>query len=236
MAHRCKSIRHKSIRHKNRTTLKRGGVPDSKRESKKAEKTSHKIEPSSIVYFPRTGKYTHDDDETDDEFEKEFKYLNSKENKTRIKRVHEQYQKEQLDKHMLLIPGIIQNYGARDENLNIENNPYIILTNPNNQYYFDILGIPLKEACSISNAKLKAKYEDIINHIHLHSGLKKFVDDARHKLYSQRVRISYANEIPWQKHQLKVREHKESITRFMYDRNTHSISSSPPPYEHQTLC
>jgi hypothetical protein len=163
-------------------------------------------------------------------------HQNSKANKARIERVYEQYQQEKLDNHMRRIPEIIHTYGARDENWKKPNKPYIVLTNPDNQYYFDILGIPLKEACSINNTQLNAKYEDIIKHNDLHPNLKKFVDDARHKLYSHPMRISYANEIPWQKHQLKVKKHEENIERFKYDSTVLSIPPSPLPYEHQTLC
>ena len=229
MAQQRKSLRRKSLRHKNRTTLKRGGGKGTKSKSVKAAKTSHKNEPSSIVYFPRTGKRIHDDDETDDELGKEIKHQNSEENKARIKR----YQQEQLDKHMFRIPGIIQTYGAEDIYWNIPNRKYIVLTNQNNQYYFDLLGISLKEACSITNQEVDAKYEDIINHDLLDSRLKKFVVDAKEKLRLKKERISYANEIPWQEYQLKVREYDESI---MNEPNTYSKLPTPPPYEHETRC
>jgi hypothetical protein len=201
-------------------------------------KPSHKNEPPSIVNFPRTGKHTDDDDE----WENDFRRITSHTYKENLERAQKQYQKEQLDKHMRLIPGIIQTYGARDENSRIPNNPYIVLTNPDNQYYFDILGIPLEEACSINDTQLIAKYENIINHNHnhnhllLHPELEKFVHDAKEKLRLRRMRISYANEIPWQKHQLEVKKHEEIKERFMHDSTVHSISSPPLPYEHQILC
>jgi hypothetical protein len=225
---RHKSLRRKSLRHKNRTTLKRGGVKDTKSKSVKAEKASHNNEPSSIVYFPRTSEHTHNDD--DDEWEKDFKHLKSKANKARIERVHKRYQQEQLDKHIYRIPEIMQHYQAKLVDWDIE------LGRPNYQYYFDILGIPLKEACSITDAEVNAKYTDIIEHPLLHEYQKKFVKDAKEKLRSQNKRIYHANEIPWQEYQLKVREYEESIIRFINYPNTYSILPEPPPYEHKILC
>ena len=54
MAQRRKSLRRKSLRRNNRTTLKRGGM-DKTNKPVKAEETSKKNDPSSIVHFPRTG-------------------------------------------------------------------------------------------------------------------------------------------------------------------------------------
>ena len=230
MAQQRKSLRHKSLRHKNPTTLKRGGlkrggVKDTKSKSVKAEKASHNNEPSSIVYFPRTSEHTHNDD--DDEWEKEFKHLKSKANKARIERVHKQ---EQLDKHIYRIPEIMQNYQAKLVDWDIE------LGRPNNQYYFDILGIPLEKACSITDVEVNAKYQDIIKHELLHEYYKKFILDAKEKLRLQNMRIFYANEIPRQEYDLKVREYKQSKIIFMNNPNIYSILPKPPTYEPKILC
>jgi hypothetical protein len=214
--------------------LKRGGVtPDISTASKK--RSYSQIEPSSDeASFPRT----------EEQWDKAFKYEKSLANRERTERVSQASRKEKLDKHMLdkhmrRIPEIIRTYGARDENYNNPDNPYIILTKPNNQYYFDILGIPLKRACSISNAELKAKYEDIINHNHLHKGLQKFVDDAKNKLYNQDLRKHFANDIPWQEHQLKVREYEKNQAKFLSNPGSFQegfFPVEPSPYEHKTLC
>ena len=241
MAHRCKSIRHKSIRHKsirrkslrhkNRTTLKRGGLkrggvtPDVTASKKRSYS---QIDPSvDEASFPRT----------EEQWDKAFKYEKSLANRERTERVSQASRKEKLDIHMRRIPEIIHTYGARDVQDNVRNGPYIILTKPNNKYYFDILGIPLKKACSITNAELKAKYEDIISHIN--PGFKKFVDDAKNKLYNQDLRKHFANEIPWQEHQLKVREYEKNQARFLSNPRSFQegfFPVEPLPYEHKTLC
>jgi hypothetical protein len=231
---RRKSLRRKSLRRNNRTTLKRGDLkrggvtPDVSTASKK--RSYSQIDPSSDeASFPRT----------EEQWDKAFKYEKSLANRERTERVSQASRKEKLDKHMRRIPEIIHTYGARDIQDNVRNGPYITLTKPNNQYYFDILGIPLKRACSISNAELKAKYEDIINHNHLHKGLQKFVDDAKNKLYNQDLRKHFANDIPWQEHQLKVREYEKNQAKFLSNPGSFPegfFPVEPSPYEHKTLC
>lgn len=201
MAQQCKSIRRKSIRHKNRTTLKRGGVIESKSEPKKAKKTS------SIVYFPRTGKRT-----DDDEWEDDFKRLNSDEYKARNERVRKQHQ---LDKHMLRIPGIIRTYGAREIKLNDYDEPDIVLRYNTNRYYFKILDIPLEKAHSITNEELNEKYNKIIKHPLFHEGLQKFVFDAKNKLYSNKVRQNSLSKISSQEYQLNLNKDAENLARYM---------------------